>query len=200
MIEFPNIIPQSMTCGLSSNSKVFESVFNKSTSAVKFAGSSIVMSMTYDSLDRGETYDYDEYNDLETFLFELDGMSGIAKIPLFYNVGAPAKGTPVISVADQLGGSISTNGWNPNQLVIKRGEFITINNELKKVMSNVMSDATGNATITIAPWLRSSPEVGTPIITENPYGLFRLTDDENQMDITAMNGGVTLSFKEAFYV
>ena len=200
MVEFPDIKPQSMTVGLTGNTKTFTSSFNQSVTAVEFSGAYITLSMTFDSLDSGNNYEYDEANDMQAFLFELGGMSGVAKIPIFHRPGAPAKGNPVTSVADQLGGVLNTSGWLPDTLILKRGQYITVNDELKMVLNDTVSDSSGNSTLTFKPWLRSSPDVGTEIITQDPYGMFRLTDDSTTVDFEPANGSTTLEFREAFYV
>lgn len=200
MIDFPNIAPQKMSVGLSSNSKLFESVFNKSTTTTKFAGDAITLNMSYEALDSGEYYSEDEAAEMAAFQFELGGISGVAKIPMFHKAGAPAKGKPVTSVAEQLGGSLNTSGWFPKQVVLKRGDYITVNDELKMVLTDIVSDANGEAVISIVPWLRTATTVGTEIITQDPYGLFRSVDDDSVMDFTPMNGATTFEFKEAFYV
>ena len=200
MVDFPNIKPQSMRVGLTGNTKTFTSTFNQSVTAVEFAGAYMTMSMTFDSLDSGSAYEYDEVNDMSAFLFELGGMSGVAKIPIFHRPGSPAKGNPVTSVADQLGGLLNTTGWTPNTLILKRGQYITVNNELKMVLNDTVSDIAGNSTLAFKPWLRSSPDVGTEVITKDPYGLFRLTDDASELDLEPNNGSVSLEFREAFNV
>ena len=200
MIDFPNIKPQTMKVGITANSKTFTSTFNNSISATKFAGSFLTLSVAYTALDSGPTYSLDEVDEMSAFLFELGGIAGTVKIPMFHRPGRPAKGNPVVSVSGQLGGELPTSGWSPNALVLKRGQFITINDELKMILKDTVSDAGGNSTLIFEPWLRSAPSIGEAIITQDPYGIFRLTDDENALDLVPMNGSVTLDFREAFYV
>ena len=200
MIEFPSVRPDKMTAGLTSNSKVFKSAFNNSTSAVTFAGSYITASLSYDELTYANSSDFDEAAEMDAFIFEVNGIAGIVKLPMFHRPGYPAKGQPITSVAGQLGGVINTSGWHANALILKRGQYITVNDELKMVMQDLFSDSLGNATITFAPWLRNSPSVGTAIITQDPYGFFRLTDDSQEITFEQVSAGVSFNFEEAFYV
>jgi hypothetical protein len=200
MIEFPNIAPQKMTAGLTGNTKTFTSTFNNSVSAVSFAGSYITASLTFSALDSGDAYTVDEADDMSAFIFEVSGMSNSVKLPMFHRPGAEAKGTPLTSVAGQLGGQINTKGWTPNTTVLKRGNFFTVNNELKMCLNDIVSDSSGNALLTFAPWMRASTVINASIITKNPYGIFRLTDDSAEIDFEPSNGSVTLEFREDFYV
>jgi hypothetical protein len=200
VIDIPNFRPAKMTVGISSNSKVFKSTFNNSSSAITFAGSYFTANLSYDDMTYGSGAWVDEAAEMEAFICELNGKSGIAKIPMFHRPGAEAKGNPVVSASGELGGLLSTSGWTPNELVLTRGQYITINNELKMVMVNLTSDASGLATIEFVPWLRKSPDIGEPVITKNPYGIFRLTSDDQDIDFQQTSAGTSLDFEEAFYV
>ncbi|WP_225829646.1 hypothetical protein [Providencia stuartii] len=65
----------------------------------------------------------------------------------------------------------------------------------------MISDAEGNATIVFSPMLRNPPSVGEKIEVQNPYGIFKLTDN-NQGRLRRVPGiftSTTLSFEEALY-
>lgn len=193
MIDFPsNIEPNSMELLFQSNTKVFESTFNRSATTSKFAGDRWKLVLNFKNLDW-------EIDALNAFMISLGGRSGRARIPMFHRPGAPAMGNPVVNGAGQTGGIIETNGWLPNKKVLSAGHYIGISDELKMVKKDVFSNQSGAATIEIAPWLRTSPADGTEIVTNRPHGIFRLEEDEVGMSMEPSNGAISLSFVEAFY-
>ena len=100
----------------------------------------------------------------------------------FFRVGDPykslpngtASGTPVLDGAATAGNNtITTRGWSiltVSQLTA--GDLIQIEDSLYKVLDNVDSDLSGEATITVAPRVRKNHADGTTIKTSNPVGVF----------------------------
>ena len=194
ILDFPKgISPSTMSLTFASNTKVFESTFNKSTSTAKFAGDRWGLTLNFENLDW-------EIDALTAFMVELGGRNGRVRIPVFHRTGAPARGRPKVDGNSQLGGILNTKDWWPNQVVLKAGHFFQIGEELKMVTKDVITDASGNATLFFSPWLRESPSSDDEIITNNPTGIFRPEDDEVTMSLEPSNGTLTLSFTEAFYV
>ncbi len=196
LVEYPmSIIPNSMTLNLRANTKTFTSSFNNSRLTAKFPGKHWVASLSFSNLYPREVAE------LKSFLWSLDGADGRFYMPLFDNTGAPARGTPVALGPDQTGGLLSTNGWTPNTVVLKRGDYFEINNELKMVTSDVVSSSTGQATFEFTPWLRTAAQTGDAITTLNPKGMFMLTDDsQGEIDFDPGFGSVSFEVVEAFYV
>lgn len=88
--------------------------------------------------------------------------------------GTP-QGTPVVSGAGQTGYSLVTRGWRASQLrLLLYGDQLQIGYRLYRVLSQVNSDASGNATIAVWPNLRDQPADGAAIAVHNCKGLFRL--------------------------
>ena len=187
------IVPRSMDLTLASNTKLFESTFNKSTTTAKFAGDRWQMTMNFENLD-------DEIDALSVFIYQIGGMSGRVRVPPFHRLGKNAEGTPKVQGANNTGGLLTTDEWLPSRVVLKAGAFFQVGEELKMVTEDIVSDVNGNATLKFVPWLRSSPADGADIITNKPTGLFRLSDDEVTMSLEPQNGSVSISFTEAFYV
>lgn len=201
MIDFPKQLePNSMVIGLSSNTAIFESTLNKSMTTSKFAGDAFEISMSFDSLDTGGNGTIDEAAILSAFLFKLGGRSGKAKIPMFNKKGKVVQGNPVVNGAGQSGGLLVTNGWLLNRMVLKQGDYITINDELKFISDDVITDSLGNATLNILPWLRHEPTTGDEIITNRPYGVFRLKEDDVSLNYEPMNATATIDMREVIYV
>lgn len=123
-----------------------------------------------------------------------------------------AVGTPVVYGAGQTGMSLVTSGWGVSQTVLKAGDYIQLGavneftNEftsefgsdgiarLHQVVEDVVSDSSGNATISIWPRLRSSPANGAAITTSNCKGTFRLAENERSWE-AGPDKIITFSFR-----
>jgi hypothetical protein len=53
----------------------------------------------------------------------------------------------VVSDANQTGTLLGSKGWTPGVLVLRTGDYITVNDELKMVTADVTSTAAGTAVI-----------------------------------------------------
>ena len=64
--------------------------------------------------------------------------------------------------------------------MFNRGDFFTVQDELKMVTENVMSNAQGAAIVSFKPALRKPINAGPAQIVElqNPYCLMRATEDD----------------------
>ena len=187
------ILPSSFDWTLKSNGSSFSSPWNGQTQTVRYPGSAWKAQMTLSDLD-----DY-ESRAVEVLIFELDGLAGRVKLWDFGRFAGTVKGTPRVNGAGQTGVSLVTDGWTASVKVLSKGDYITVNDELKMVLSDVTSNASGAATVRIAPQLRNSPADNLVIEVANPYGIFRLEKDENGVKRSpAFNNNITLNFIEVF--
>lgn len=94
-----------------------------------------------------------------------------------------AGGTPKVNGGATLGATtIATKGWTTSTTnILKRGDWIQIDQRLYMITQNVNSDGSGNATLDILPRLRQAHTNDTTIVTENPKGLFRLNSSGQQL-------------------
>jgi hypothetical protein len=97
--------------------------------------------------------------------------------PLGYGAGG---GTPRVNGGSQTGTSLVTDGWPPNQVVLKAGDMFSCG-ELKRASADVLSDGSGNATITFRPAIRTSPADNTAFVLEKPTCTMILADDMQGM-------------------
>ncbi|BBU96246.1 hypothetical protein [Providencia hangzhouensis] len=132
---------------------------------------------------------------------QLDGESGRVKISNWIRPGLLNKGEPTVSVANQTGAILQTKGWLANSIVLRKGDYITVSNELKMITDNVISDKSGGAVVPISPILRRSPAVNEKIETVRPYGIFKLTsNDQGSFQYRpGVFSSVTINLKEALY-
>lgn len=186
------IAPASMSIYLLSNSKTFTSPFTGSSQTARFPGSRWCCSMTFNNLKDEES------RVLEALVTRLDGPSGRVRLWDFGRRGVRNVGTPVVGVDGVLGSRLPTSGWVKSRQVMRPGDYLTVGNELKKVLEPVVADANGEAIVLLSPMLRMPPKKGQAVEVLNPYGIFRLSD--NQQGRFQRRPGiftnVTLDFEE----
>ena len=92
---------------------------------------------------------------------------------------ASAAGTPVVNGASQTGNELNIDGL-PTSVTgyLKAGDYIQLGSgstaRLYKVLEDVNSNGSGEATLNLWPDLRSSPADGATVVVSNAKGLFRL--------------------------
>lgn len=112
-------------------------------------------------------------------------------------------GTPVVNGASQTGDSLVIDGCDPNATgYLKAGDYIQLgsgaSSQLYKVLEDVDTNASGEATLNIYPALRSSPSDDATVIVSNAKGVFRLASNEMSWDVNeALIYGITLAATEA---
>lgn len=111
------------------------------------------------------------------WFLSLNGIEGTfyLKPSLESSASGSAQGTPLVKGAGQTGQSLETDGWDASQsLALMAGDWIQLGDSLYRVLQDVASDGSGNATIDIWPGLRASPSDNAPLIVNDTKGLFRL--------------------------
>lgn len=193
-LDWPaGILPSTFDWFLSSNGTSFTSPWNGQTQTVRYPGSAWEAQMTLSNLDDFES------REVEVIIVQLDGMAGRIRLRDFGRFGSAPKGNPLVNGAGQTGTALVTDGWTPSVKVLSRGDYITVNDELKMVTADITSNASGAATILFGPQLRNSPGDNSVIEVANPYGIFRLQQGKNGVKRSpAFNNDFTLNFVEAF--
>ena len=176
---------------------VTESPFTLSQQVIKHAGQR--WSGTY-SLPAMKREDAEVWN---AFLLRLDGSFGtflmgdpIAATPRGSAASTP--GTPVVNGADQTGHELAIDGLPASATgYLKAGDYIQLGSgssaKLHKVLEDVDSNASGEATLNIWPDLRSSPSDDATVAVSNAKGVFRLVDNTINWDIGS-NSFYSISF------
>ena len=195
--NFPNIneliSPSSIEWELEQNSFVFTSFTNVSQ-AVPIPNARWRGSMLFDIVDQGELID------LELFIDQLEGRAGRFCVfnPAYPTY--PEVGTPNVNQAMQTGKLLTVQGWLPNRLVMRKGQFFNIGNELKRCVADTYSDATGLAALRFYPPIRVTPALNAPINTSSPFMLASLDRDSNPTSTDEnLNSDIRLNFTEAIY-
>ena len=140
-----------------------------------------------------------------SFLLKLGGSYGTFLLgdPNAATPRGIATGTPLVNGASQTGQELVTDGWTTSTTgILKAGDYIQLGSassaQLYKVLDDVNSDGSGNATLTIYPDLRSSPSDNATITVSNAKGVFRLSNGQQAWDINeASVYGITFPAREA---
>lgn len=160
--------------GLKTNTQLFTSPLSADTQRAELPGARWFA--TYTLVPRKR----EDEAAIQAFLVDLAGPAGS-----FYGYDPAATallgaggGTPLVKNGSQVGSTLTTDGWPNSTLVLKKGDYFTVNGEYKMITADVTSDGSGNATLTFKPNLRSSPADNAPITTTGPTCIMRLVDDD----------------------
>lgn len=112
-------------------------------------------------------------------------------------------GTPVVNGASQTGQSLTVDGLPASASgYLKAGDYIQLGGgssaTLHKVLEDVTSNASGQATLELWPYVRTAPADGATIVVGSTVGVFRLAS--NQTDWAINNAaiyGITFAAIEA---
>lgn len=178
---------------------VSQSPFTASQQVYRYTGQFWEADITLRPMDRDEA----EY--WISFLLKLNGQYGTFLLgdPNGATPRGVATGTPLVKGANQTGNELLTDGWTSGITgILKAGDYIQLGTaasaRLYKVLDDVNSDASGNATLTLYPDLRSAPADNSAITVNNAKGNFRLSANNTAWDIgEAQIYGITFGAREA---
>lgn len=184
------------TLALQTNHRSFESTWTGSEQTSSTPGSKWLMELTMGRMEP------DVGRRLEAFIAKLDGPSNRVRLWDFAHPIQAVKGAPVVNEALPMRTSLTSRGWTPSNLVLRKGDWVQIGDELKRVTADVWSDLAGAARLEIAPMLRADYPSGTPLVVARPMGVFRL--DGAGAGKSRRSSGLyrdlgTLKFVESFY-
>jgi hypothetical protein len=140
-----------------------------------------------------------------SFLLKLNGPFGTFLMgdPNGATARGVATGTPRVNGGGQTGNELVTDGWTTSTTgILKAGDYIQLGAastaRLYKVLDDVNSDGSGNATLTLWPDLRSAPGDDAVITVSNTKTNFRLNSAQTSWDINeATIYGLTFGAREA---
>lgn len=116
---------------------------------------------------------------------------------------ATTPGTPVVNGASQTGNELDIDGLPASATgYLKAGDYIQLGSgssaELYKVLDDVDSNASGEATVTIWPNLRASPADDATVVVDDAKGVFRLASSTVNFSIDEVaTYGLTFAAFEA---
>ncbi|GED46451.1 hypothetical protein HME01_23030 [Vreelandella aquamarina] len=192
-VDWPTELqPATMEWGRVFNSYAFTSPFTQSQQIRTHPGAYWKCSLTFRNLKRPKE------RVLSTFIGSLHGMAGTFKLKPWTRPPGPFVGNAVVDGGGQAGAQVVTRNWNANTLVLRRGDYITITDQLLEVLADVTSNAQGIAVVPVSPWLRVPPANGATVNYRAPYAIMRLARDDVSLSIQALIAGGTLECREAF--
>ena len=174
----------------------FESPFTGASQTLEFPACTWQASLVFRNLPR------EKQRDLEVFLLQLRGAAGRVKLGdhVWRQPRGLAGGAPVVDGANQTGGLLKIRGCTPSQNFLMVGDYITVNNELKRLTADADADMNGKATLRFEPMLRHSPPDGKAVVVRNTYAVMRLVDDKQLKNRRVpMFGSQTVSLVEDIY-
>lgn len=188
-ITYPLAFPTSFgfstfIIGLDHAVAVAESEFTFEAQVQEHDGTAWEISGTLELLDRDQA---EEYN---AFIAALGGRKGTFTLspPGSGTPRGVATGTPLVNGAGQTGQTLVTDGWTVSTTgILKAGDFIQIGTKLYRVLGDVDSDASGNATIDIAPKINTAFADDSAIVVSNPTGVFRMRENMIPIEIKPPN-------------
>jgi hypothetical protein len=175
---------------------VSQSPWSGATSVYNWAAQWWTLSIAFPAMTRAQAQPW------QAFLLELQGNTNV------FLIGNLIEARPLGSYAGT--GMTFQSATTLNSIVVAGlpasannlflpGDSIQIGYRLYKILEAVNSNGTGGATLSIFPQLRDTPAAGTPIITTNTQGLFRLAkpDREWSYSVKALYTFPTLQAMEA---
>lgn len=139
----------------------------------------------------------DEAAPFFAFLASLRGVNGTFLFgdTLLGSTQGTSTGTPRVNGANQARAKVLiSDGWTSSTLVLKAGDFFEVDGRCYMSLTDVTSDASGNASIDVFPRLRNHADNAT-VVTVNPRGTFRLTNDQQTIVEVGNNQFFSISFQ-----
>lgn len=133
-----------------------------------------------------------------SFIAQARGSVNDFRIPAFPRDQTSLTNTVTVQGANQTGRSIITTGWPNSTTVLLAGDYITINDQLLQLTANVVSNASGVATVSFDPPIRAAPTNGSSVVYKRPTALMYFVEEP----ILAVTVGdvytLSLNLRESF--
>jgi|GEM_PF-2150964 len=192
--DYPST-PAPMTATITSIAPTYVSVTNSLKRQVRSRGAQAwQMDLYYGAMTRAT------FAPLWAFLINQSGQfkSFTVALSAFTPLGSPS-GTPLVNGALQSGVTINTDGWTPSQTVLKKGDWIQFENDAKvySVISDAISNGSGQANLRIFPALRKSPADNFTVYTDPLFTVAMVTDQlPVDFDQCLKARGFSITFQE----
>lgn len=115
--------------------------------------------------------------------------------------GRQMPGNPDVRVAGagQGGNQLATKGWGTAGLKLRRGQMITLADQLLMLNADVVAAADGTALLTVKPYLRTLSVDNAPIEVIRPYAVVSLADSKAGWKVgIGQQYEITFEVEEAF--
>lgn len=168
------LYPTSMDCNLEFNSVIYRSPYDNSEQIQRRPGERWVFKFSYDDLEQ------DQAKDLQGFLVSLRGVAGkfYAKDFAFFQNRGTIAGSPKVDGSSNTGGICNIKDCFPNQLILRRGDYVKIGTRLHMMTQDIRSGQDGKAQLVFQPRIIQTPSDNSPIIYNDFTVVCRLKDDK----------------------
>lgn len=116
-------------------------------------------------------YDHAEAGKLRSFLARLRGRVNLFRLPIpgAYNTAGYTGANPTLSGAHAADAPAIQISGPANTLILRDGDYLTINDECKLVTADVVTNGSGQALLPIEPSLRRPAASGLVVEVKSPY-------------------------------
>lgn len=187
ILDFPTLTraPTASRWRLQAMTQSHRSPFNGAEQTLLMPGARWACTLDFASLSNAD------WRNLGQFLAQLQGRAGrfLFKPTWCVPRSTVSYGTPLVNGGSQTGSSLVTDGWANSTTVMQTGDFFSFadtsspaRTRLHMVTADVTSNGSGQATLAIAPPLRSSPADNAALTLSTPGAVFMLaSDDEGEI-------------------
>lgn len=126
------------------------------------------------------------------------GAANDFQVPVNEIAQSSSTATPLVNGAGQTGRSLNTDGWPNSTTVLSAGQFVTIGNQLLQLTADVVSNGSGQATISFEPAIRVSPADNAAIEYKNPYALMYFVENPGYSVEPGLIYTLSLNLRESF--
>jgi len=153
----------------------FESSFTAAKQTLSSPTSYWAFELKFQNLKRSDA------GELIARLWGLRGASGRFLLFDCSSPGASGIGGVYTTVAGaaHLPGQVLIQNVPTGKVIAKPGDYVSVNGELKGVLTEVVGDAFGKALVEFEPWLRKPVSGGESVNFDKPTGLFQLSPNMN---------------------
>ena len=133
------------------------------------------------------------------FVVDCDGIANRFRVVACESDQVPDNPPIAVDGAGQGGLVLRTRGWASAGTKLKRGQFITVGEQLLMVQADVVAAADGKATIAVKPYLRFVPADGAAVEVKRPFAVMSMADPKNGWKVgLGQNYAVSFACEEAF--
>lgn len=116
------------------------------------------------------------FNPWRVFLAQARGGANEFQVPIDATPQLAGATTAAVDGAGQTGRSLNCDGFPVSTTVLEAGQFVTINDQLLQLTSDIISNGSGEASINFEPLIRVSPDDNATVEFRNPYALMYLNE------------------------
>ncbi|MBB4611602.1 hypothetical protein [Sphingomonas yabuuchiae] len=133
------------------------------------------------------------------FVVDCDGIANRFKVIACERDQVADNPVVVVDGSGQGGRMLRVRGWGSAGTKLRRGHFVTVNEQLLSVQADVVVGADGRASIAVKPYIRIATTDGAPVEVKRPYAVMAMSDPKNGWKVgIGQNYGVSFNCEEAF--